>query len=302
MFYAPRMSRSAANLLLLVTAAIWGSAFVAQSLAMRVMDPVWYSGLRFLLAAAVLAPFAYAEWRRRTEPFPRDLWPVVAVVCVVMCAASLLQQVAMQTATATNAGFLTSLYVLFTPIAGYLIYRDRARAVVWVGAALGLAGTYLLGGGFQGFTAGDGMIVVTAVGWAILLVLIGRIVQRAGRPVLLAFVQTLFTGVVCTSIAIPLMPISAGAVVDAFWPLLYGGILSGGMAYTFQAIAQRHTRATDAAIVFAAEAPFAALAGALVLGERLTAMGGVGCALIFCAILLVQLWPERRPVGAAGAA
>lgn len=288
------MSRSTANLMLLACAAIWGTAFVAQSVAMKTLDPFWFSGLRFLIAAVALAPFAMAERRRAPQPFPRRHVGTVVAICLVMFAASALQQVAMVSATATNAGFLTSLYVLFTPIVGWLLYRDRPRPIVWVGAAIGLSGTWLLGGGLSGFTRGDGMIVVTAVGWAALIVLIGRVVQAAGRPVGLAFVQSLFTGLACVAIAIPTAPIALDAVRDAVWPLLYGGLLSGGLAYTLQALAQRHTRASDAAIVFAAEAPFAAIGGALLLGERLTAAGAIGCILIFGAILLVQLWPDRR--------
>lgn len=289
------MTRTTANLTLLACAAIWGSAFVAQSLAMKVMDPLWFTGIRFLLAAAVLAPFAWREHRRSPVALPSTAWKVVATVCAVMCGSSLLQQVAMQTASATNAGFLTGLYVLFTPIVGWLFYRDLPRPVVWAGAAVGLAGTWLLAGGVHGFAAGDAMLVVTAVGWAILIVLIGRLVQTVGHPVGLAFVQNLATGAVCTAIALPTVPISLATVEAALWPILYGGLLSGGLAYTLQAIGQRHTRASDAAIIFAAEAPFAALAGALVLGERVTPTGAVGCALIFGAILLVQLWPAPRP-------
>lgn len=295
------MTRGSANLMLLACAAIWGSAFVPQALAMRVMDPLWFTGIRFLLAALVLAPFAWWEWRVDRHPIPRAAWSVIALVCVVMCASSLLQQVAMKTASATNAGFLTSLYVLFTPICGWLIYRETPRGIVWIGAALGLAGTWLLAGGLHGFTPGDAMIVVTAVGWALLIVLIGRLVQTVGHPVGLAFIQNLATGAVGLGFALPLVPISTAAIEAAFWPILYGGLLSGGIAYTFQAIGQRHTRASDAAIIFATEAPFAALAGALILGERLTLAGATGCALIFGAILMVQVWPAReRKEAAAG--
>lgn len=292
------MSRTAANVILLLAAAIWGSAFVAQSLAMTVMDPLWYTGVRFLLASVAILPFAVAEWRAAGKPVAASVWRVVAVICVVMCGASLLQQVAMKTATATNAGFLTSLYVLFTPIVGILLYRERPQPIVWFGAGLGLAGTYLLGGGLTGFTPGDGMIVVTAACWALLIVLIGRVVQTAGHPIGIAFAQNAFTGVVCTALAVPFADPPAFSET-AVWTILYGGLLSGGIAYTFQAIGQRHTTASNAAIILASEAPFAALAGALVLGERVTLLGASGCALIFGAILLVQLWPAPRETPAA---
>ena len=297
--YGLRMSRATANLLLLTTAAIWGSAFVAQSLAMRVLDPLWYTGLRFLLAAAALAPFAWRE--RRAATASGRLPPIaLAIVCVLMCGASVLQQEAMRTTSATNAGFLTSLYVLFTPIAARALDGERARGVVWAGAGLGIAGSWLLAGGLDGFAIGDVYIVITAVVWAVLIVLIGRIVRNGGGPVGLAFAQSLFTGAACTVLAGALVPVSAAAVEAAFWPILYGGLLSGGLAYTLQAVAQRHAGPSDAAIVFAAEAPFAALAGALVLDERITARGAAGCLLIFAAIVLVSAWP-RRATPAAGA-
>jgi drug/metabolite transporter (DMT)-like permease len=285
------MRRSTANLMLLTSAAIWGSAFVPQAIAMRHLDPLWFTGLRFVLAAAVLVPFALREWRQEPVPVPRSAWPLIAVLCAVMTVSSLIQQVAMKTTSATNAGFLTSLYVLFTPMIGYLLYRERPQPIVWVGAGIGIWGTWLLAGGLSGFGTGDGLIVLTAVGWAVLIVLVGRMVQTIGHPVGLAFIQNLATGVVCTVIAVPFVPVTTEALTLSFWPIVYGGLISGGIAYTFQAIGQRHTKATDAAIILSAEAPFAALTGALILGERLTAIGAVGCAMIFGAILLVQLWP-----------
>ncbi|MEJ1158642.1 DMT family transporter [Prosthecomicrobium sp. N25] len=286
------MRRATANLMLLTSAAIWGSAFVPQAIAMRHLDPFWFTGLRFLLSALLLLPFALAERRREAVPIPRKTWPVIALVSLVMMSSSIIQQFAMKTTSATNAGFLTSLYVLFTPIVGYLVYRERPRGIVWVGALVGLGGTWLLSGGVHGFGHGDGLIVVTAMGWALLIVLIGRLVQTVGHPVGLAFVQNLATAVGAIALALPLAPLSIEAVQAAFWPIVLTGFLSGGIAYTFQAIGQRHTRATDAAIILSAEAPFAALTGAIVLGERLTTAGFMGCVLIFGAILLVQLWPS----------
>ena len=300
------MTRTTANILLLTAAAIWGSAFVAQSVAMQVIHPLWYSGIRFLIAAAAVAPFAFREWRQSSGPIARDGWWLIAIITVIMAISANVQQFAMQTATASNAGFLTSLYVLFTPIVGFLLYRHRPRPIVWLGALIGLSGTWLLGGGLAGgmplsFGRGDGLIVVSAVGWAVLLVLIGRSVQTVGRPIGLTFAQNIVTGVACCLIAIPLAPISMAIVEAALWPILYGGLVSGGIAYTFQAIGQRHTRATDAAMLLSAEAPFAALAGAAILGERLSPTGWAGCAVIFGAILLVQLWPDGRRAGAAAA-
>ncbi|NLH79958.1 MAG: EamA family transporter, partial [Phyllobacteriaceae bacterium] len=194
-------------------------------------------------------------------------------------------------------GFLTSLYILFTPIAAMAIGRERPNPAVWPAAALGLIGAWLLSGGISGtFVIGDGLVTLGAIGWALQIVLLGLATRRSDRPMTLVVIEGAMVVVVCGAWAALHEPISLSAIAAAGWELAYTGLVAGIVGYSLQAVAQRHTEASDAAIVFSTEAPFAALFGWLFLGEGLTAGQWAGSAAIFAAVLLVQLWPTRRSV------
>ncbi len=284
------MSRLVANLLLLLAAAIWGAAFVAQSTAMKSIGPLWFVAIRFVLAAIVIVPFALREGDGRDRRCEKlALWRLDRRVSVF---GALLQQLGMLVTSVTNAGFLTSLYVLTTPILGFVLFRERPHRVIWPGAALALAGTWLLGGGIGQLNWGDALMTVSAVAWGMQILLLGRGSRATGRPLLLSAQQFIVTAAIALLVALLFEPISLAAVRGAAVELLYAGILSGGLAFALQAIGQRHTPNADAAIILAAEAPLAAMFGIALLGEQVSAVGAFGCALIFAAILLVQLAPE----------
>ncbi|WP_321344485.1 DMT family transporter [Breoghania sp.] len=287
------MNRLTANLLLLLTAFIWGSAFVAQSTAMSSVGPLVFTGIRFLIAAACLAPFALREARRhRGEPVPRTHMAMFIGVGVVFFCGIALQQSALVLTTVTNAGFLTALYVVMVPFFGAALFRDMPHPAVWPASIASLAGIYLLGGGhLDGLNWGDGLVIVCAVFWALHVVLVGRVGISSGRPLALAFAQFAVVGVLALLPGLAFEEVSLAGIGAIWFELFYTGILSGGFAFTLQIIAQRWTKAADAAIILSAEALFAALCGAVVLGERLDAMGLVGCALIFGSIVAVQLAP-----------
>ncbi|MDQ3557693.1 MAG: DMT family transporter, partial [Pseudomonadota bacterium] len=165
------MSRLTANLILLLTAVIWGSAFVAQATAMAKMGPVLFTGLRFLLAALVVLPFALREGDGRLFVIRRDSSPggggqswvgPVSALSAVFLAAQLLQQLGIMTTTVTNAGFLTAFYVILVPILGIALYRQWPHAVVWPAALIALGGTWLLGGGPEGLRGGDLLVMASA--------------------------------------------------------------------------------------------------------------------------------------------
>lgn len=292
------MTRSTANLLLLTAAALWGAAFVPQSTAMRTLTPTWFLTLRFAVTTAVLLPLVLRETRLGgRRPDARTL-VLMGLVGVVFLAANLLQQVSLLTTSVANAGFLTSLYILFTPFVALAIGGERPGAAVWPAAALGLLGAWLLSGGLGGgFAFGDALVTLGAVGWALQIVLLGLVTRRVDRPMTLVAIEGGLVVAVCGGWAAVHDPISWEAIRAAGWELAYTGLVSGFVAYSLQAIAQRHTRASDAAIVFSTEAPFAALLGWALLGERLTAGQWAGAGAIFAAVLLVQLWPTRRTNG-----
>lgn len=299
------MSRTLANSLLLLTALIWGSAFVAQATAMKHLGPLTFTGLRFLMAALAVLPFALAEARLRRDR-PLDLRSAASFtgLGLVFFAAITLQQVGLLTTTVTNAGFLTGIYVVLTPLVALAAFREMPHPIVWPASLVTLAGIYLLGGGaLSALTTGDLLMLVCAVFCALHVGLIGSVVRHCARPVLLSVWQFAVVGTAAIIPGLLLEPVSLAAVLAAWPELLYTGLVSGGLAFTLQAIGQRWTRAADAAILLSSEALFAALFGALLLGERLGPTGLVGCALIFAAILAVQLVPMlARPRRAAPAA
>lgn len=287
------MSRPVANLLLLLAALIWGSAFVAQSTAMRDLGPLTFTGLRFLIAAIVVAPFAIREHANRSlAPLTRGQMLRFTGLGLVFFLAIALQQTGMTVTTVTNAGFLTAIYVVLTPILGLLAFKERPHAVVWPAALVTLAGIWLLGGGgIDRLNAGDLLMIVCAVFWALHVCLLGGMAASSGRPLTLSAWQFAVVGIVAIVPGLILEPVSLQAIAAAGPEILYTSVFSGGLAYTLQTIGQRWTRAGDAAILLSSEALFGALFGALLLGERLTLAGLVGCMLIFFSIVAVQVVP-----------
>lgn len=289
------MTRTTANLLILLAAAIWGAAFVPQQTAMQTLSPMWFLALRFALSMVVTAPFLVLEQvRAPAHPSPRA-WRLIGAVAGVFLIANILQQTSLMTTSVTNAGFITSLYILFTPFAAMLLTHERPGFGVWPAAGLGLFGAWLLGGGIggAGFVLGDGLLMIGAVLWAVQIVLIGKTMKFINRPLLLVMAQYGAIALGAGAWAIAFDPISWEGVRAAWPEILYAGVISGGIGYTLQAMAQRHTHASDAAIIFSTEAPFAALFGVLLLGDRLSGAQWAGSTAIFAAVLMVQLWPGK---------
>jgi drug/metabolite transporter (DMT)-like permease len=292
------MSRSAANSILLLTALIWGCGFVAQATAMEKMGPVLFTALRFLVAAVAVLPFAWLEGGGRLLPARAPAsaadtpWlKPVALLSGIFLMGQLTQQIGMLTTTVTNTGFLTALYVILVPIFGIVLFRQWPSPIVWPAALVALTGTWLLGGGVEGVSRGDLLVMASAVFWGLHVVLIGRAVHQTGRPLFLVCAQSFAAGLLTLGLAFAVEPVRAAAIWRAVPELFVAGALSGGLAFSLQAIGQRYTKAADAAVIFSAEAVFAAIAAAIMLGERLTPTGWLGSALILSAVLAVQLVP-----------
>jgi len=290
------MTRARSNALLLLVALIWGSAFVAQALGMRDVGPLTFTGLRFGLGAAVVAPLAWREWRelaaRGRAPGRRDAAHVVLLGALLFLGAAL-QQVGLRWTTVTNAGFLTALYIPLVPLLAWLALRQAPHWTVWPAALGCVAGTWLLTGASPtlALNAGDWWVVASALPWAIHVLLVGRAADRLRGPMIVATGQFVACSAFALAAALATEPISAAGVRDALGAIAYTGVLSVGLGFTLQVVAQRHARAADSAIVLSAETVFAALFGALFMGDRLDATGLGGCALILGCVLLVQLQP-----------
>ncbi len=287
------MNRLRADLLLLLTAFIWGTAFVAQKFANDGMPPITFVGARFLLSAVVLLPLMLLEAHRPQPPLSRRDWIQAGLIGLALFAGSSLQQVGLLTTSATNSGFLTALYVVFVPFTVWAIAGQRPRALVLTACLVSIAGAWLLAddGQAKHWRAGDLITVVSDLGWALSITLIGVFMQRTHRPFFLAFVQYSITAVLGLGAGLLFEPASWSGTWAVFPALLYAGLLSGGAAYTFGIIAQRHTPAAEAALIMCLESVFAAFAGALFLHERLTLLASVGCLLILLGVVLVEVGP-----------
>lgn len=285
--------------LFLMTALIWGLAFVAQRMGMDHIGPMAFNGIRFALGAAALAPLALRSLKY-PPPAPflaggRDGFPWLGGVVAggVLFAGATLQQVGLQYTTAGKAGFITGLYVVLVPLLG-LFLRQRPAGGDMVGAAAAAVGLYFLSV-TEDFTLapGDGLELVGAVFWACHVLVIGWLSPRT-RALPLAMAQYLVCSVLSLACALVFEELTWASVRGAAWPILYGGLLSVGLAYTLQVVAQRDANPTHAAILLSFETVFAAIGGAVLLDESLGRRELFGCVLMFGGMLASQLWPRRK--------
>lgn len=289
------MSRIQANLLLLATALIWGSAFIAQNRGMADVGPLLFTGVRFLIGALVVAPLAWREWKQQRVPMARGDAVKIGGLGLLMLMGAALQQIGIQYTSVTNAGFLTALYVPLVPLLSWALLRHLPHWSVWPGALACVAGAWLLSGAEKlSISTGDLWVAASALPWAFHVLLVGRIADRMNAPFLVAMGQFLVCGTLALAWALVVEPITLAGVRAAMGPMLYGGVLSVGVAFTAQVVAQRHAHASDAAIILSAETVFAAVFGYLMLGERLGTLGLVGCGLILVAMLSIQVLPLVR--------
>ena len=297
------MPRPVAVFLLLFLTAIWGFAFVFQKTGMEHVGPFTFMAVRFLLGGVALLPMVAFELHRKPAArarFDRTSLGLTLLLSAVLAIAAALQQVGLITASVTNGGFLTALYVLFVPLLGFLFLRTRPHPAVYVGVPAALFGVFLLNGGkLDAFAIGDGLMVAGALFWGAHVLLVGLVSLRTGLPVTISVASFLFVGVCCTGIAFAVETPDPAAIADAWQDIAFAGLLSTAVAYTLQAIAQPYVPSANAAIILSSESLFAALGGALLLGERLPPVGYAGAALIFVAILMVEAVPALRQRRAA---
>lgn len=291
------MRRLKADLLLLFAAVVWGTAFYFQKTAMDHIGPFLFIAARGALAALCLLPLAVFEARRTALPLSGGLVRTGLWAGLAFFVAAALQQTGLVTATITNAGFLTALYVIATPFIGWIFFSRLPSLYVWPAVGMAFIGVWLLGGGsLGGFSIGDGLIAASALLWAAHMIITSRAAPY-GRPV--AFTAMQFAVVACCAgiVALAIEPITFEGLKGALPSIAFVGVLSSALTFTLLAIALKDTPPTEAAILVSMETLFAAAAGAILLGERLTSIGWVGAGLMFAATILVQIAPlfERQP-------
>lgn len=289
------------SLLLILAAFIWGVAFVAQSVAMDHMDAFTFNGIRSLLGGIVLLPLVAGRVRKAKETVRTDEERKKAIrttltggVCcgLALCCASMFQQIGIGYTSVANAGFITALYMLIVPILG-LLFHKRVRVVVWVGVGLAVAGMYFLciGDTFT-INRGDLLVLICAVIFAVHILVIDYFSPKADG-VMLSCIQFFVTGIICTVCAFLFETPDWHGIVSGWLPIAYAGIMSCGVAYTLQIVGQKDVEPTIASMILSLESAISALAGWVILGQKLSLKQAGGCVLVFAAIMLVQL-PERQ--------
>jgi drug/metabolite transporter (DMT)-like permease len=298
--------------LLLLASAIWGFAFVAQRVAMDHIGPFTFNAVRFALGSLPMLPLmalarnrAVADAESGATPGttprePSSRPPLRMLLTSGLAAGALLyggaslQQFGIVYTTAGKAGFITGLYVILVPILG-LFWKMRPGATAWVGAGLGVVGLFLLSVNERfAIGLGDSLVLAGAFFWAGHVILVGWLIRRIDVGTL-AFIQFVTCAVLSFLTALIVEDIRMDGILAAAGPILYGGFVSVGIAYTLQLVGQRRTPPSHAAIILGLEAVFAALGGWAVLGETLSARALVGCALILVGVIVSQLRRGRTP-------
>ena len=296
--------------LLLLTAVIWGVAFVAQRAGMEHVGPFTYNAVRFAIGSLTLVPIILLRRRPARSagsavagrPRPASAGPGVWIggllAGAVLFLGASFQQSGLVYTTAGKAGFITGLYVVLVPLTG-LFRRQRAGWGGWVGALLSLAGLFLLSVS-ERFTMerGDLLVLASALFWTAHVQIVGWLSPRTDA-LALACIQFAVCAILCTAGAVLWETVRLSGILDAAVPILYGGLLSVGVAFTLQVVAQAKAPPAHAAVILSLESVFAALGGALILSERLGARGTIGCAIMFSGMLFSQV---PRLLGAAGLA
>ncbi len=298
------------KILLLLAALIWGVAFVAQSVGMDYMGPFTFNGARFLMGSAVLVPVIVFR-RKKADPAGggqartdrsgakenAGKAALMGGVCcgLALCPAALFQQFGILYTTVGKAGFITTLYIILVPLAG-IFMKKTPSSRIWTGAALAAFGFYLLciKEGFS-LSRGDALVFIGSVLFTVHLLVIDHFSPKADG-VELSCIQFLTAGVISSVLAFVFEKPELSALAEGIIPLAYAGILSSGVAYTLQVIGQRDTDPAVASLLLSMESVFSVLAGWMLLGQALSARELMGCALVFGAVILVQLpTGKRRP-------
>ena len=319
------------ELMLLATALIWGTAFVAQKSGVDVMGPIAFNSIRLLIGGVSLLPVIYvmdklkgrqsssdeieasaggsASSSAMTKADKRAEWKKAfkgGVLCgLALLGAASFQQIGICYTTAGKSGFITALYVVIVPILSVFFLHKKVRPVIWLCVIASAVGLYLLcmpaGGGFSELNKGDMIIPFAALMFAVHIIIID-IYTPDVDGVRMSCIQ-FFTAGVLTLFFIWIDPLlgfslpTLGSMVSNWLPLLYTGILSAGVAYTFQILGQADTDPTIASMILCLESVFAVLSGILLLGESLSMRELIGCIIMFAAIIVAQL-PDKRPAAA----
>jgi drug/metabolite transporter (DMT)-like permease len=289
--------RLVANMLLLLTAAIWGFAFVAQRVGSQYVGAFTFNGVRFALGAISLIPLIiFFDKRKKNDSSKEENTEVSTkktiiygvLVGAALYIAATLQQVGLIYTTAGNASFITSLYMVFVPLIGIFL-KHKIGKNSWIGVGFAVIGLYLLSINENfSISYGDFLEVIGAVFWAIHILTIDNFSKKID-PLKLSCIQFATCSILSLVTALIFETITMSGLSKALIPILYGGFLSVGVAYTLQVVAQKNAKPSHAAIILSMESVFGAIGGALLLGEVMSSRGYIGCVLILVGIIVSQI-------------
>ena len=288
------------NIILLITAIIWGTAFVAQRVGMDDIEPLTFNAVRMWLAAAAVSGLSLVPWKldpgntselRADQKKAYNRNTIIGGICCgfFLCFGSILQQMGLVYTTAGKAGFITAMYILLVPVISSVFFKKKNSWIVWLAVAMGIVGLYLLCiTDSLKLTHGDLLICISA------LFFTGHILScdyfsKTGNPIRISAIQ--FTTVAAISSVAALITEKPGIekIILALFPIVYCGLISGGLGYTMQLVGQKYTKPTSAALIMSLEAVFAVISGSILLHERMTQRELAGCIIMFAAIIIVQL-------------
>ena len=289
------------SLLLLLTATIWGVAFVAQSVGMDYVGGFTFNMARSLIGSAVLLPVIWFMGRNSSKKAEEAqgsssrkdlLWGGGLACGILMCLASNFQQFGIKYTTVGKAGFITACYIVLVPILG-LFLKKKCSPFIWLAVAMSVAGLYLLCI-TDGFSIGKGdiLVLICAVLFSFHILVIDYYSPKVDG-VKLSCIQFLVCGILSGIPALIFEKPEMSAVLTAWQPILYAGVMSCGVAYTLQIIGQKNMNPTVASLILSLESCISVLAGWVILGQQLSAREIAGCVIMFAAIILAQL-PQKE--------
>ena len=294
----PLIENWKSNTLLLLMSAIWGFAFVAQKAGMEHMGPYTFNAARFCLGSLSLVPVILIFNRMNKAKESPESGELKALVLgglttgLALFLASSFQQVGLLYTSAGKAGFLTGFYLIIVPIIGFF-WKQKIHQGIWFGSLMAIVGLYFLSIK-DDFSIGQGdlLVLVSAVLWAFHIQLVGYFAPRT-VALHLAFVQFFFCSVLCVLVALVKESIQLASFYEAIVPIAYAGIISVGVAYTIQVVAQKKVHPAHAAIIMSFEAVFALIGGCLLLQETISFRGLAGCSLMLAGMLFSQLYKGK---------
>lgn len=297
--------RMQGNILLFITAFIWGCAFVAQRTGMEYIGPLTFNGIRSLVGGFTLLIFLLVRNQlqqnnktnidngKKTDLPSGKFTFLCGCVCgICLFVGTTLQQLGMVYTTAGKAGFITAFYIILVPLLG-IFMKKKIRLIVWFGVLLAMAGLYLLCVG-EDFTVnkGDGLVLLCSFAFTIHITFVDKVSQMIDG-VVISCIQLFVCGLMSVIGIVIFEEVDWNLVLQCSIPILYAGVLSCGVAYTLQIVAQKYTEPTVASMIMSLESVFALLSGMIILKESITPHEIAGCVIMFVAIILAQL-PEKH--------